>query len=501
MAYLVLARKYRPQRFAEVVGQPHVVRTLQNALRRGRLAHALLFAGIRGIGKTTIARIVAKALNCEGPDPGEPCNTCGPCREITEGRSLDVIEIDAASNRGIDEIRELRETLKFRPTRGKAKVYIIDEAHMLTREAANALLKSLEEPPPHVYFILATTEPYRLPVTILSRCQRYDFRRLPVATLVEHLKEIARREKVEIEEEALTLLAKEAEGSLRDALSLLDQALAYGVRTKEELLQAFGFAETELVESLARALIRRDLAEVFRLSEEAYQRGVDLLYLAENLTEFFRHLLAFKVSPEGTREDLSPAERALLRELSMEVEPEEALLLFQQLLRGTEGLKRSPYPHLAFELTLARICEMGRLVSLREIFRKLEELYEKGPPSTPSKPQEATPSSPQSTSWEEVIQEIHRESPALAAFLSTLPPPKEEGERLILSVPHGSLLEDLELRERLKGLVFQKIGRPLEIEVERGENIREKLLEKPAVKEALAILGGKVAWIKPHEKE
>ena len=508
MAYLVLARKYRPQRFSEVVGQPHVVRTLQNALRMGRLAHALLFSGIRGVGKTTVARIVAKALNCERGNPEEPCNTCISCLEITEGRSMDVIEIDAASNRGIDEIRQLRENLKFMPTRGRAKVYIIDEAHMLTREAANALLKSLEEPPPHVYFILATTEPHRLPSTILSRCQRYDFKRLPVGALVEYLRKICTREGMEIEETALVVMAKESEGSLRDALSLLDQALAYGVKTREELLEAFGFAETEMVEALAQALIRQDLAEVFRISEEAYQKGVDLMYLSENLTEFFRHLLAFKVNPETLKEDLSPAEMALLRELSMEMETEVALLYFQHLLKGTEALKRSSYPHLSFELTLARLCEIGKVVSLKEILKKLKDLSEKLP-ETPVSTEASSPvprskeasSSESSFSWEELLSEIKSESPALGAFLSALDSPREEDDRLVLFVPSGGLLEDKDLCERLKGLVFEKTGRELEIRTKEGEYpFRERLLERPEVKEALAQLGGKIAWIKPHQR-
>ncbi|MBX6422738.1 DNA polymerase III subunit gamma/tau [Thermosulfurimonas sp. F29] len=502
MGYLVLARKYRPQRFVEVVGQPHVVRTLQNALRKGRLAHALLFSGIRGVGKTTVARIVAKALNCEADDPGEPCNVCSPCREIAEGRSLDVIEIDAASNRGIDEIRELRENLKFMPARGRAKVYIIDEAHMLTREAANALLKSLEEPPPHVYFILATTEPHRLPVTILSRCQRYDFRRIPVSILIEHLREVARREGAEIDEQALYLIARESEGSLRDALSLLDQALAYGVRTREELIEAFGLAERGLVEALARAIIRRDLAEAFRVSEEAYRQGVDLLYLSENLTELFRHLLACKVSPSGPSEDLSPAETVLLRELSVEVEVEEALLCFQHLLRGTEALKRSPYPHLTFQLTLARLCEMGRLTSLREILRKLEELTERGPIRGIPSPSQSPDRKPDEISWEEVVEEARREKPRLAAWLASLDPPRQEGDRLVLRIPAGTLLAEDDFKEELRGFLTARYRRLVDIEVERDpeKSFREKLVERPEVKETLAIFGGKVAWVKPRER-
>ncbi|RUM89165.1 MAG: DNA polymerase III subunit gamma/tau [Thermodesulfatator sp.] len=502
MAYLVLARKYRPQRFAEVVGQPHVVRTLQNALRQGRLAHALLFSGIRGIGKTTVARIVAKALNCEGSDPAEPCNRCSSCQEITEGRSLDVLEIDAASNRGIDEIRELRENLKFRPARGRAKVYIIDEAHMLTREAANALLKSLEEPPPHVFFILATTEPHKLPVTILSRCQRYEFRRIPFPLLVDHLRQVAQAEGAQIEEEALALLAREAEGSLRDALSLLDQALAYGVRTRQELIEAFGLAERGLVEALARAVLRRDLPEAFQLAEEAYRQGVDLLYLAESLLFFFRELLAAKISPQGIPENLSPAEAALLRELSVEVETEEVLLLFQHLLQGAEALKRTPYPHLSFELTLARICELGKVVSLREILAKLETLSSAEVPSQAPAPPQAQPSTSKSTTWEGVLEAVRREKPRLYALLSVLAPPREEGERLILSVPPGSLLAERDLQEEVQALVRQKIGKELlwEESPEKEEDLRGRLLERPEVKDTLAIFGGKVAWIKPHNK-
>ncbi len=499
MAYLVLARKYRPQRFSEVVGQPHVVRTLQNALRQGRLAHALLFAGIRGVGKTTVARIVAKALNCEEGEKGEPCGACQTCREITEGRFLDVIEIDAASNRGIDEIRELRENLKFMPTRGKAKVYIVDEAHMLTREASNALLKSLEEPPGHVFFILATTEPHRLLPTIRSRCQRYDFRRIPVGLLVEYLRSVCLKEGVEMEEGALGLIAKESEGSLRDALSLLDQALAYGVRTKEELIEAFGLAEIEWIESLAQALLQRDLAQALDLAERAYQQGVDLSYLAENLAEFFRHLLSYKLQATPSPEDLSPAESSLLRALSMEVEIEEALLLFKELLRGAEALRTSPYPHLSFQLTLARICELGKTVALREILEKLKTLSSEAPsaPSAPSAPQ--TPRV-EAGSWEEVVEEVKRESPSLGAFLSTLEPPLLEEGRFRLLVPTGTLLEDQDLQERLKGIVFRKTGRPLEIQLETHHNPREALLEKDELKEALSILGGKVAWIKPQER-
>src|SRR6185436_3996040 len=226
MSYLVIARKWRPQSFADIVGQEHITRTLQNAIRTKRIAHAFLFTGVRGVGKTTAARILAKALNCEkGPTPN-PCNECSQCREIAQGRSIDVLEIDGASNRGIDEIRQIIENVRYQPAQCRFKIYIIDEVHQVTKDAFNALLKTLEEPPPSVKFILATTEPHRLPETILSRCQRYDFRRISLREIVERLGEIAQKEGLQITEGALVLLAREADGSMRDAQSLLEQVLA-----------------------------------------------------------------------------------------------------------------------------------------------------------------------------------------------------------------------------------------------------------------------------------
>jgi len=223
MSYLVLARRWRPDRFADLVGQPHVVRTLLNGLRQGRVAHAYLFSGLRGVGKTTTARLVARAINCSSLKDGEPCGDCAPCRAISEGHFIDVIEIDAASNRGIDEIRQLRDSVRYAPIEGRSKVYIIDEVHMLTQEAFNALLKTLEEPPEHAYFCLATTAPQKVPATILSRCQRFDFRRVPAPEIRDHLEKICTKEEIEYEPEAFDLIARKADGSIRDSLSLLDQ--------------------------------------------------------------------------------------------------------------------------------------------------------------------------------------------------------------------------------------------------------------------------------------
>ena len=264
MAYQVLARKWRPQTFEEVVGQEPVTRTLENALAVGRVAHAFLFSGPRGVGKTSVARILAKALNCvAGPTP-HPDNTCEICREITNGSSLDVLEIDGASNRGIDEVRDLREKIKYLPAQGKYRVYIIDEVHMLTKEAFNALLKTLEEPPAHAVFILATTEPHKVPVTILSRCQRYDFRRIPTGLIQEHLAKLADQEGWHLDPEGLALVARAAEGGLRDAQGFLDQVVTFGgdAVTAAEIARILGVTDRGALLAALTAIIDRDGPQV-----------------------------------------------------------------------------------------------------------------------------------------------------------------------------------------------------------------------------------------------
>src|SRR6185295_11503700 len=265
MSYLVIARKWRPQSFADIVGQEHITRTLQNAIRTKRIAHAYLFTGVRGVGKTTAARILAKALNCEkGPTPN-PCNECSQCREIAQGSSIDVLEIDGASNRGIDEVRQIIENVRYQPAHGRFKIYIIDEVHQVTKDAFNALLKTLEEPPPSVKFILATTEPHRLPATILSRCQRYDFRRMHLREIIQRLEMIAKSEGLDITQGALVLLAREADGSMRDAQSLLEQVLAMAAPgdskgknavVDEALLQeVLGLAERRTLYDISAAVL------------------------------------------------------------------------------------------------------------------------------------------------------------------------------------------------------------------------------------------------------
>ncbi len=297
MSYLVLARKYRPSIFAEVIGQEHITDILTNAIQTEKVAHAYLFCGPRGTGKTSCARILAKSLNCEQGFTLTPCGQCASCQAIVKGTSFDVLEIDAASNRGIDEIRSLRENVKFAPSLGRYKIYIVDEVHMLTSEAFNALLKTLEEPPEHVIFILATTEVHKLPTTIISRCQRFDFKRLSVKTIISSLKEICQKEQFNFDKESLFAIAKAAEGSLRDALSILDQlsVISQKVIKAEDVFSMLGIVETEILLDLIEAIGSKDCAQGLLLLNNIFDRGKDLKQLTRDLTEHFRHLLIIKV--------------------------------------------------------------------------------------------------------------------------------------------------------------------------------------------------------------
>ena len=298
MSYLVLARKMRPQVFEEVIGQRHITQTLQNAISQNRVAHAFLFTGARGVGKTSTARILAKALNCEKGPSINPCNQCTSCREISAGNSMDVIEIDGASNRGIDEIRELRENVRYTPAKSRYKIFIIDEVHMLTREAFNALLKTLEEPPSHILFVFATTEPHKIPTTILSRCQRYDFKRIPLREIAENLKRITETEEVRVTPRGLLSIARESEGSMRDAQSLLDQVISYaGKEIKDEdLVDVLGLVDRKLLHDTIDAIAKQDAGRCMEIVEQVYQYGYDVQHFCRELLQTLRNLILLKVA-------------------------------------------------------------------------------------------------------------------------------------------------------------------------------------------------------------
>jgi len=359
MAYTALYRVYRPQTFEDVVGQEHVTITLRNALREGRLSHAYLFNGPRGTGKTSAAKIMSKAVNCEQPQDGEPCNECATCRAITEGSVTDVLEIDAASNRGVEEIRDIRDKVRFAPSDVRYKVYIIDEVHMLTTEAFNALLKTLEEPPSHVLFILATTEPHKLPATIISRCQRFDFHRIPLQVMVNLLQKICLSQGVRVEEQALQLVAKLAEGGARDALSLLDQAISYSkdeVRASD-IMQITGTVAQSYFSTLALHIVERDVAKVMEQFDRVMVQGKDPEQFLQDFLYYYRDMLLLKTAPQ--LEEI--IERTMIDDQFVEVAQKHTLpelyAKIEVCNQALTQLKWSTYARVLVELTLVKLCQ------------------------------------------------------------------------------------------------------------------------------------------------
>ena len=383
MSHVSFYRKWRPQKFEDVFGQERVVRTLQNAIASGRIVHAYLFSGYRGTGKTTTARLLAKALNCErGPTP-TPCNVCVNCRAISDGASLDVIEIDAASNRGIDEIRDLREKITRVPVGSRYNVYIIDEAHMLTTEAANALLKTLEEPPPHAVLVLVTTEPHRLPATITSRTQRFDFRRIPQAVIVERLRTIASQERFAIDDDALRLIARSADGALRDAESLLDQLGAFGQGrvTTADVLAVLGVVEEEVTQELADAVIAGDAARFLIAAGRAIDDGRDARQLLRGLVEQFRDLLVVAVvqDPQAILET-GEARLASLRAQSARIGPAEIAQKIKLLAAAEAEARQTTQPRIVLEMALLRAARPEMDPSLDGLAARVAALERGGAP-------------------------------------------------------------------------------------------------------------------------
>ncbi|MEI7436908.1 MAG: DNA polymerase III subunit gamma/tau [bacterium] len=375
MPYEVLARKWRPQQFEDVVGQDHVTRTLRNAITQKRLANAYLFVGPRGTGKTSLARIFAKALNCATGPTEHPCGKCDACREIAAGNSLDVLEIDGASNNGVDQVRDLRDGVKYTPVNAAYKIYIIDEIHMLSAAAFNALLKTLEEPPPHVKFLFATTEPQKILSTIISRCQRFDLRRIPTAQLVERLELIAKDEGVVVERDALLAIARGADGGMRDAESALDQLIAFcgATITEADVLAVFGLVGRQALDELAAAVFSGDAPETIRRVGELDKAGKDIARLLVDLMELFRNVLIYAHAGESALEVLeTQAESARL--LSAKIAPDRLLRMVDLLVQAEERMRYALSRRTMLEMTLIRCARMSQTVSIEELVRRVEAL-------------------------------------------------------------------------------------------------------------------------------
>ena len=365
MAYMALYRKWRPDNFANLVGQDHVSRTLANAIKSGRIGHAYLFTGPRGTGKTSTARILAKALNCEHGPTTEPCNKCEACQRINSGSSMDVFEVDAASNRGIDEIRDLRETVKFAPVNGRYKVYIIDEVHMLSRDAFNALLKTLEEPPAHVVFIMATTEVYKVPATIQSRCQRYDFKRITIDDIFNRLKTVVADMDIEVEDDALRMIAVKADGGMRDALSILDQCIALSEQslTIDRVQQLLGLVGKEWLDKLVGALQSKDAAAVLTMVDEIIRTGKDLQQVLGELGIHFRGLMIFKAAGLVDGVDYYSQTDESIKKQAAGFTQEQIVWIIRRIHEATNEVKWSPQPRIAVEAALLEICQRDNLMN------------------------------------------------------------------------------------------------------------------------------------------
>jgi DNA polymerase-3 subunit gamma/tau len=357
LAYIALYRQWRPQNFDAVVGQDHISRTLKNAIKANRIVHAYLFTGPRGTGKTSTAKILAKSVNCLSPVEGEACNKCTSCTRINSGSFMDIVEIDAASNRGIDEIRDLREKVKYAPVEGKYKIYIIDEVHMLTTEAFNALLKTLEEPPKHVIFVLATTEPHKIPLTVLSRCQKFDFKRIGTRFVMERLKEICATEALKVNENALQIIAKKAEGSMRDALSLLDQALSFSEEeiTEETIASILGTVDAEFTKNMVEAIAEKNYSTMISMINNLIEEGKDVRLFAHDLVEYLRNLILVKLSKDSVHKlDLPDNLLQVLINQSRLFSTDVLFQILEVLSEGESQLRFSTQPRITLELSLIK---------------------------------------------------------------------------------------------------------------------------------------------------
>ena len=547
MTYQVLARKWRPQAFAAVVGQDPVTRTLQNALASGRVAHAYLFTGPRGVGKTTTARLLAKALACTARTGPEACGACPSCQDFVSGAPVDVMEIDAASNTGIDDIRTLRENVKYAPARGRFKIYIVDEVHMLSGPAFNAFLKTLEEPPAHVVFVLATTDPRKIPATVLSRCQRFDFRPIPPEQLTATLTEILTKEGVSFEPGALPLLVRAAEGSVRDALSLLDTAIAYGGGALDEVSVArlLGSSSPVHVRGFLAALLARDGASALEAIDRAARDGEDLAWLCREVVEAARRALVIKVAPEAPFADLTPAERAALAATAEPVSADELIYLLRAFMEADAEMRRSPHPRVELEIAAVRAARRPQPQAIEALIAKVDEamsrmraapagrpvpiqpgLLEAGVPAMaapqrptgtppavsgasaaaaeriPAPPPEAPPAVDLGEGWARAVDEILKKKALLGSVVQHGVPLKLEGPVLTIGLVaghfHREMLNDRANREIITHAVQQHIPGARRYELAADAAAAGGALNHPAVQAAVAMFQGEVVAVRPR---
>ncbi len=537
MSYQVLARRYRPATFTEVVGQTTVTLTLQNAISAGRIGHAFLFSGARGVGKTTTARILAKALNCsgvEGPTP-EPCLQCSSCEEIARGSSLDVQEIDGASNNGVDSVRELRESARYNPARDRFKIWIIDEVHMLSAGAFNALLKTLEEPPPRVKFIFATTEYHKIPETILSRCQQYDFRMVPTRQIAEHLRQVATKDGIRVSDAALESIARAGEGSVRDALSLFDQVLSFsGDEVKDQDLQALlGLIDRELLFATSEAVLAGDSLRLLEAVDRLSEYGADYRNFARELQLHFRDILLARLAPEKSalRAASGPDASKRLEPLAAAYSEEDLVRVLDVLARAETDLKWAPDPRVTLELALLKLVQLRRLVPFAELVARVEGFLGGGkspapalrapekaapaaaPPAKPvafAPPQAAEPGAEPGAILSSMAASARPSlAPALRAASAQL-----EGTALVLDVPADFRAYAEAHLDELATLAQTAAGRRIGVRIgaasaaaaappapsppadDKRQKLREKAEREPGVQEALDLFGGRVVDVR-----
>ncbi len=498
MSYTALYRKFRPDEFEDVKGQDAIVRTLKNQINADRIGHAYLFCGTRGTGKTTVAKIFAKAVNCEHPVDGSPCGECAMCKSIAAGTSMNVIEIDAASNNGVDNIREIREEVTYRPTEGKYKVYIIDEVHMLAIVAFNSLLKTLEEPPEYVIFILATTEAHKIPITILSRCQRYDFKRISIETIAARLRELIDKEGWDVEDKAVRYIAKMADGSMRDSLSLLDQCAAFYMNetlTYDHVLEVLGAVDTEVFSRLLRQLLAMDVHQVIETVDELVMQGRELSQLAADFTWYLRNLLLVKSSDNMEDVlDVSSENLALLKEEAQMIDSDTLIRYIRIFSDLTNQLKYATQKRVLLEVTLIKLCRPAmdqNKDALLDRIRAIEKQLEEGAWEAPvrerivyaSDAKEAgepkpKPELPQALNEDvkavakDFRMIINEASPMLRTYLKKARLSAGEGNRLLIVLPDelsASAVATPEHKEEIQSLIEQKIGKKVEIDVRQME--------------------------------